>query len=157
MDADMRIHTRFSTSAGESTSDWILDRGGRCGLSEFRRTPSDTIQPHFPSAYRPPARRLRVEPSIGIPQNAKMVKTPITMTQPAVSVLEISDPTVTNVGIELLDQPPHVGLRQPCAHRIAGAQHIFRQPAVVPRVHREGRQEACRTKNRKLGLVVSAR
>jgi hypothetical protein len=34
----MYIYTRFSTSAGESTSDRILGLGGRDGLSEFRKT-----------------------------------------------------------------------------------------------------------------------
>jgi len=38
IDAGMRIHTRFSTTAGESTSERILDRGERHGLSEFRKT-----------------------------------------------------------------------------------------------------------------------
>jgi AraC-like DNA-binding protein len=42
--------------------------------------------------------------SIGKPQSAKMVEHHGTTAQPAVTVVEISDPTVVGAGIELLDQ-----------------------------------------------------
>jgi AraC family transcriptional regulator, ethanolamine operon transcriptional activator len=42
--------------------------------------------------------------SIGKPQSAKMVEPHGTTAQPAVTVVEISDPTVVGAGIELLDQ-----------------------------------------------------
>jgi len=42
--------------------------------------------------------------SIGNPQNAKIVDPSITIAPPAVTVVEISDPTATNAGIELIAQ-----------------------------------------------------
>ena len=46
---------------------------------------------------------LRRQPSIGIPQNAAMSKTPATSDHPSVTVADISDPTEANAGVELLD------------------------------------------------------
>ena len=42
--------------------------------------------------------------SIGIPQNAKTMGLPVTPAEPAVTVVEISDPTAAGAGIELIDQ-----------------------------------------------------
>jgi hypothetical protein len=41
--------------------------------------------------------------SIGFPQNAKTMALPVTTAEPAVTVVEISDPTAAGAGIELLD------------------------------------------------------
>jgi AraC-like DNA-binding protein len=41
--------------------------------------------------------------SIGIPQNAKTLGLPVATAEPAVTVVEISDPTAAGAGIELLD------------------------------------------------------
>ena len=42
--------------------------------------------------------------SIGIPQNAKTMGSPVNTAEPAVTVVEISDPTAAGAGIELIDQ-----------------------------------------------------
>jgi len=42
--------------------------------------------------------------SIGIPQNAKTLVLPVTPAEPAVTVVEISDPSAAGAGIELIDQ-----------------------------------------------------
>ena len=47
---------------------------------------------------------MRLAPSIGIPQNVKMPEHSATDVQPAVTVVEIDDPTIVNEGIELIDQ-----------------------------------------------------
>jgi len=44
------------------------------------------------------------ERSIGIPQNARMVKPSVSLVRPAVTVHEFRDPTAANAGIELIDQ-----------------------------------------------------
>ena len=48
--------------------------------------------------------RPATEPSIGIPQSAKRVQPTVAVTQPAVTVVELTDPAATGAGIELLDQ-----------------------------------------------------
>ena len=42
-------------------------------------------------------------PSIGIPQNANSMASPVDIAEPAVTVVEITDPTAAGAGIELLD------------------------------------------------------
>jgi hypothetical protein len=44
------------------------------------------------------------EPSIGIPQYATVVEPVATIGQPAVTVVEIRDPTAAAAGVELIDQ-----------------------------------------------------
>jgi AraC family ethanolamine operon transcriptional activator len=46
----------------------------------------------------------RVDGSIGLPQNPKTMDLPVTPGEPAVTVVEICDPTAAGAGIELIDQ-----------------------------------------------------
>jgi AraC-like DNA-binding protein len=88
-------------------------------------------------------------PAIGIPQKAKMVERLRTAAPPSVTVVEISDPTATSAGIELIDQDA-VQL-QSMPHRVRRVIVRLDTAAVV--FHSTNRRARTRTRARK-GLLA---